>query len=565
MTAADVTAADRAATGGRGPLLVAAAAFLLALLWVAWVLRFEPWVAHNDFAVMRVSLERALDGHIPTVGTYSRLGVYHPGPLREWVFVVPYALGGGRAATLPATALVLNAAWLVACGWLAVRCGRGGCRIALWAGATLLVVGLGPNLASPWNPHLAILPLYVACWSVTLLWRGRNLSLALLAVASASFAGQLHASALPVAGSLLVCAALLPVVRALPHLHWRACLPLGFGLVLWSGVLIDLRKLGSSNLVDLVQAGAISTLGIGDALGLVSRLLWPPTGATGLSIRPSAASLVGFSRVWFVAFMAGLAGTAWWALRRRNRLEQIALRGTVPDRDVPDRDVSDRDVSDREAFVELDTVWRGAVVALATLTITVLTIAAFSPPPFRYLFGPLQAVAVFALTALACWPVAAFLRRMPERASAASSAVVFTVLACLCVGMFIFVPVDDHESAARRALGVDAAVTRFLEDHPDWANIEVVGLDMVGASAQDEVVVVAYRAGRNVRSAQFGLHLPSPDGSEPVLAVAMGPSLQCLVADPTAQQVLSGLIGESPIGIFGVEAISAGRTGCLGG
>ena len=541
-------------------MLVAAAAFLLALLWVAWVLRFEPWVAHNDFAVMRVSLERALDGHIPTVGTYSRLGVYNPGPLREWVFFVPYALGGGRAATLPATALVLNAAWLVACGWLAVRCGRGGCRIALWAGATLLVVGLGPNLASPWNPHLAILPLYVACWSVTLLWRGRNLSLALLAVASASFAGQLHASALPVAGSLLVCAALLPVVRALPHLHWRACLPLGFGLALWSGVLIDLRKLGSSNLVDLVQAGAISTLGIGDALGLVSRLLWPPTGATGLSIRPSAASLVGFSRVWFVAFMAGLAGTAWWALRRRNRLEQIALRGTVPDRDVPDRDVSDR-----EAFVELDTVWRGAVVALATLTIAVLTIAAFSPPPFRYLFGPLQAVAVFALTALACWPIAAFLRRMPERASAASSAVVFTVLACLCVGMFIFVPVDDHESAARRALGVDAAVTRFLEDHPDWANIEVVGLDMVGASAQDEVVVVAYRAGRNVRSAQFGLHLPSPDGSEPVLAVAMGPSLQCLVADPTAQQVLSGLIGESPIGIFGVEAISAGRTGCLGG
>ena len=546
-------------------MLVVAAAFLLALLWVAWVLRFEPWVAHNDFAVMRVSLERALDGHIPTVGTYSRLGVYHPGPLREWVFFVPYALGGGRAATLPATALVLNAAWLLACGWLAVRFGRGGCRIALWAGATLLVVGLGPNLASPWNPHLAILPLYVACWSVTLLWRGRNLSLALLAVASASFAGQLHASALPVAGSLLVCAVLLPVVRAWPHLHWRACLPLGFGLVLWSGVLIDLRKLGSSNLVDLVHAGAISTLGIGDALGLVSRLLWPPTGATGLSIRPSAASLVGFSRVWFVGFMAGLAGTAWWALRRRNQLKQIALRGTVPDRDVSDRDVSDRDVSDREAFVELDTLWRGAVVALATLTIAVLTIAAFAPPPFRYLFGPLQAVAVFALTALACWPIAALLRHMPERASAASSAVVFTVLACLCVGMFIFVPVDDHESAARRALGVDAAVTRFLEDHPDWGNIEVVGLDMVGASAQDEVVVVAYRAGRNVRSAQFGLHLPSPDGSEHVLAVAMGSSLQCLVADPTAQQVLSGFIDEYPIGIFGIEAVSAGRTGCLGG
>ncbi len=538
-------------------MLVTAIASLLALLWVAWVFRFRPWVAHNDFAVMRLSLERALDGHIPVVGTYSRLGVYHPGPLREWVFVGPYALGGGRAATLPATALVLNATWLLACGRLAVRCGRGGCRIALLGGATLLVVGLGPNLASPWNPHLAILPLYVACWSVTLLCRGgnRDLSLALLAVASASFAGQLHASALPVAGSLLVCAVLLPVVHPWSRLDWRSCLPLGFGLLLWSGVLIDLRKLGSSNLVDLVQTGANSTLGLGNSLGLVSRLLWPPTGATGLSIRPSAASLVGFSRLWVIALAAGLVGTAWWTVRRRNQLGHLAADGTVPDGDT----------SNGDASVESDTVWCGALVALATLTIAVLTIAAFAPPPFRYLFGPLQAVAVFALTVLACWPIGALLRLAPGRASAAASAAVCAVLACLCVGMFIFVPVDDHESAARRALGVDAAVMRFLDDHPEWRTVEVAGLDMVGASAQDEVVVVAYRAGREVRSSQFGLRLPPPDGSEPVLAVAMGPSLECLLADQAAQQVLLGSVGESPIGIFGLEADPAGRSRCLDG
>jgi hypothetical protein len=515
---------------GRRLWVITAASLLLVSLWVVWVVRFRPWVAHNDFAVMRLSLERALDGHIPTVGTYSRLGVYHPGPLREWVFVVPYALGGGRAATLPATALVLNATWLLACGWLAVRCGAGSCRIALWAGATLLVVGLGPNLASPWNPHLAILPLYVACWSVTLLARerDRDLSLALLAVVATSFAGQLHASALPVAGTLLAWAVLFPIVRALPRWSVRACLPLLLGLVLWSGVLVDLRKLGSSNLVDLAQTGATSTLGIGDALGLVSRLLWPPTGATGLSIRPSAASMVGFSRVWIIALSAALAATAWWAFRR-----------------------------------EFETVWRGAIVALATLTISVLTIASFAPPPFRYLFGPLQAVAVFALAVLACVPIGMLLRRASQRTAAAASTVGLTLLAGVCVAFFVFVPVDDHESAARRELGVEPAVLQFLEARPDWQTVEVVGLDMLGASAQDEVAVIAYRAGRDVRSAQFGLHLQSPDGSEPVLAVAMGPSFECLVAESAAQPVVSGFVGASPIGIFGLEAEAARRSQCL--
>jgi hypothetical protein len=512
---------------------------LLSLLWIAWLFRFRPWVAHNDFAVMRISLERALDGHLPTVGTYSRLGVYHPGPLREWVFVVPYALGGGRAATLPATALVLNAAWLVACGWLAARCGTGGCRIALWGGATLLVVGLGPNLASPWNPHLAILPLYVACWSVTLLCRGgnRDVPLSLLAVAAASFAGQLHASALPVAGSLVVCAVLLPVVRAGRRWDWRAWLPLAVGLVLWSGVLIDLRKLGSSNLIDLAQTGASSTLGVGNALGLVSRLLWPPTAAAGLSIRPSVASLVGFSRVWFVALVAGLVATVWSAFRLRNHA--------------------------RHVHAELEAVWRAAAVALALLTISVFTVAAFAPPPFRYLFGPLQAVAVFALTVLACWPIAMLVRRVPERATTAASTAGLAVLACVCIAMFCFVPVDDHESAARRELGIDAAVTQFLAAHPDWRTIEVVGLDMMGASAQDEVAVVTYRAGRVVRSAQFGLHLQPPDGTEPVLVVAMGPSFDCLIAEQDVEQVLSGFVRASPIGIFGLEANEARRSPCL--
>lgn len=541
MTGADPIGADRPAIARRR--LFIAAGLLAGLLWLIWAVRFRPWVAHNDFAVMRVSLERMLDGHVPTVGTYSRLGVYHPGPLREWVFAIPYALGGGRASTLPATALLLNLGWVVACGWIGLRCVTGGCRIAVMAGATLLVIGLGPNLASPWNPHLAILAMYVACWSVTLLWRGGcpNPQIALLAVASASFAGQMHASALPAAGLLLIAAVALPVLR--PRVGWSAGGPLVLGLVLWSGVLIDLGHLGSSNLVNLAQAGSGSTLGVGNAFGLVSRLLWPPTGVTGLSIRPSAESLIGFSRVWVVVLVAALAATAATAFYRRS----VAV-GVVQEPDASGRDQ-----------VDLGVVSRAGVVALAMLVVAVLTIALFAPPPFRYLFGPLQAVAVFAFAALVIWPVHEVWRRLPEPAGM----IAFVAFVGVCVAMFLVVPIDDHESAARRALGVDTVVERFLDEHPDWSTIHVTGLDMVGASAQDEVAVVAYRAGRDVRSRQFGLHLPPPSGSEPVLAVAMGDSLTCLAIDPTASTLLSGVIGESAVGIFGLDALAAQESECL--
>lgn len=551
MTEVDPAAVDLAAFDRRrlilAPAIVLLAATLLTIaLWVFWVVRYDPWVAHNDFATMRLSLERMLDGDVPTVGVYSRLGVYHPGPLREWVFVVPYALGGGRASTLPATAMVLNLTWLVACCWLVARCGAGGCRIAVAAGATLLVVGLGPNLASPWNPHLAILPLYVALWSVTLLWRGksRNLPLAVLAVTATSFAGQLHASALPVAGVLLAAAILLPLARARPRPGWHALTPLAVGLLLWSGVLIDLRHLGSSNLVGLAQAGSGSTLGVGDAIGQVSRLLWPSTPATGLSIRPSAASMMGFSRLWVVVVVAGSIATAWLAFRRTKR---------------NDVDETGESVTGDNVRHELELVWRAAVVAFAGLAISVLTIAAFAPPPFRYLFGPLQAVAVFALAAVLCWPLHLVSIRLPERFSLAA----LGVLAVVSVAMFVVVPVDDHESAARRELGIEAAVTQFLESRPEWSTVAVIGLDMSGASAQDEVAVIVYREGRDVRSNQFGLHLSAPDGSEPMFAVAMGASFECLVADPAAHQLLTGVVGESaPIGVFAIDAGLVGRFEC---
>ena len=83
------------------------------VLWVIGLVWFRPWIAHDDFAIFRIALERELDGHVRLVGAHSRLGVFHPGPLREWVFALPYWASGRRTAALPATALVLNAGWAV--------------------------------------------------------------------------------------------------------------------------------------------------------------------------------------------------------------------------------------------------------------------------------------------------------------------------------------------------------------------------------------------------------------------------------------------------------------------
>ena len=76
-----MTADDRPATGApsarRTWRTAVGAVLVAAVLWVLWVIRFEPWVAHNDFAVMRVSLERMLDGHVPTVQREEREQVDH--------------------------------------------------------------------------------------------------------------------------------------------------------------------------------------------------------------------------------------------------------------------------------------------------------------------------------------------------------------------------------------------------------------------------------------------------------------------------------------------------------
>jgi FtsH-binding integral membrane protein len=525
------------------------------VLWTVGLVWFRPWVAHDDFAIFRIALERELDGHVRLVGAHSRLGVFHPGPLREWVFALPYWLSGHRSAALPATALVLNAGWVV---WTSVVLSRLHPRRWALAGAVglgLVVVALGADIASPWNPHLAVLPAYLACWSlVTVVARDGRGWVACLC--SASFAAQLHASMLVVGGAVLA--------AALVAIAWRrprrsAVYAWGLAVLLWSGPIVDLRKGSGANLVRLGTVGADGDpVGFGAALGHVSRLLWPGTPWHRISVRPSILEFTGFHRWWLLVVVAALVATVVAHRSRRSVEAAEVAAGAGTERVVPG--------SDRLPVV-------AGVVALAAVALAAASVSLFVEPAYRYLYGPLQAPTVFALMVAVAGAVSAaepMLGRTVARSVSSLAgpiaAAVVAVVAAAVVAVFLSVPREDGPSAARRALGVEGAVTAALADRPAWRSVEAVPLELRGAGDLDaEVLDVALRRGVDARSRRVELGLEAPGRVDGVFAVAMAGVRDCLLAEPEADEIIRGTsdTGE-PFSVVAVDRESAAYGRCVG-
>lgn len=514
-------------------IVVAAAA-----LWLGGFVWFRPWIAHDDFAIFRIALERQLDGHIRFVGAHSRLGVFHPGPLREWVFALPYRLAGRRTAALPATALVLNAVWV---GWTLALLARIAPRRWAVAGAlglALVVVAVGADVGSPWNPHLAVIPAYLACWSLVTVIARDGLGW-VACICSASWAAQMHASMLVVGGAVLA-AALVTIVGRCRH---RVVVPaVGLALLLWSGPIVDLRKGRDSNLVRLVTDGTVGdSVGVSDAAGHVSRLLWPGTPWDRVAVRPSIVEFAGFHRWWLLLVVVVLVATA------------AAHRPGVP---PVAGSTGGETATDRLPLV-------AGVVALIVIALGVVTVSLFVEPAFRYLYGPLQAVAVFAfvvaLAGLVTGIGVSWDRRRPRRPVTPPDSgtipghtagdtvpvmvpimVMAGVVAVIAV-VFASVPRQDGPGAARAELGVEGAVTAALEGRPNWRTVEAVPLDLRGAGDLDaEVLDVALRRGVDVRSRRAELGLDEPEDVDGVFGVAMSPSRECLLAEPEAVEIVRG-------------------------
>lgn len=491
-------------------MVVAAIASTLFVIWLVGIVYFRRWVAHNDFAVFRLELEQTLAGNIRLRGAYSRLGLYHPGPVRTWVFAIPYWLSGRRVGALRSTALVLNLLWVVAALWMAgaVRWRRVGIASAI--GLLVVAVAMRQQFASPWNPHLAILPMYVACWAAMFVVLGHRWAW-WLAVVGASFAAQLHAAALLVGGAVVLSVFVADWRSEVGASRWRS---VGLTALLWCGPLIDLVHGRDANLARLVTVeNDARRIGLSTAVAHVARLIWPPTVIDATAVTPNIEVWQGWSR-WLVALLVGFGLV-------------LMVRG-------------DRDGR------------RLATGALLVTATVVASIALFIEPPYRYLYGPLQAAMVFVVSAV-CASAAVLLARADTHRPIDLSLAGFAVVG-FTVSVFVAsTRVDDGESAARRALGLEPAVERVLADHPEWGSVQVINADLQRANVSAELADIVYRAGRNPRSRLLVLDIDAPRGTEPAFVAAMGRSRDCLL-DAGVEPIAEGLVPsvDQPLAVFAI-------------
>jgi hypothetical protein len=115
----------------------------------------------DDNALLEITTRRAAHGE-QLLGSYSRFGWNHPGPMQFTLMVPVYALTGSRNASVYAAALTWNTLWVLAAAFVAWR--LGGSRLSLLAAGALafLLAQLGPGLVShAWGPHAIVLPLFL--------------------------------------------------------------------------------------------------------------------------------------------------------------------------------------------------------------------------------------------------------------------------------------------------------------------------------------------------------------------------------------------------------------------
>ena len=156
-----------------------------------WGRRDLPFVPMPDLALFELQI-RDLPRHLPLLGSYSRFGWRHPGPMETYLVGAVYWLTGKHAISMWIGAALINA---TACTGIVIvafrRLGRIGGALA-----TAVLCGylayLGPvGLASPWNPIVAILPFLAFAFCLWDAWcGGRWVWLAVIAYGS--FAVQAH-------------------------------------------------------------------------------------------------------------------------------------------------------------------------------------------------------------------------------------------------------------------------------------------------------------------------------------------------------------------------------------
>lgn len=494
----------RFSTGAVSPAL---AAGCVCLLWIVALVRFRGWIATDDHAAFELTLHRIGDGHLPLTGAYSRLGVRHPGPMREWIFGLVYWVSGGRSAALPATALALNA---VAAGMAVTSARRAsGMPAAFGAavGVALAALGLGIELHSPWNPHLGVLAGWAALWATIAAVRHTGW-VRPAAIVWASLASQLHAAAAPLGG---VAIGVVGVVwwRALPvRRRWQ---PVALVGACWLGPLIDARHGRQSNLARLVLDADGDRIGLLDAARYLTHLLLPWSLAEGEFRTPGVAAPA-MSATPLAVIVLAACGAAFAVAIRRGGTARLPAAG-----------------------------------GLGCLAIAWASASAFVEPIYPYLFAPL-----FAALAI---PTALLAMRLGRGMWPATVGTGLAVLITMVAAVPAITRTDPVvASPIERALR--GALAGAIEPERDYA-IAAYGMEVV---THAQVALEVDRLGGQPHSTIEALDLPPPPAGADVIAVAMNQPLSCLDAHvPQALARGTNAFTGKPVGVFLVTAAEFGE------
>ena len=477
-------------------------------VWIVGLVRFRGWIATDDHAILQLELERIAHGRIPLTGAYSRLGIRHPGPLREWGLGAAYWLTGGRAAALPATALALN---VTSAGVAVVAARRlGGMRhaAAAAAGVALAVVGLRGDLYSPWNPHLAVLAGWAAVWAAAAAVRHTGW-VRPVAVVWLSLAAQLHAAFLPI-GAVGLAVVLACWWRSTPvHSRWQ---PAAITIACWLGPLLDLRHGGQANLVRILLDSDGDRIGVVRGARHVAHLLLPWSLAAGDLRRPGGAPPPMLAAAVAVAVLAAVgAGLA--VLVRRTR------------------------GADRTA----------AGAALVALVVALASAALFVEPLYPYLFAPLAA----ALLAPTAAGVGTLITNVPGEPRDGARHVMVVIVAVAVVAGAVALVRAEPATTSPVERGLRGALAAHIVPGRAYA-IDATGMEVVTYA---QVALYVEQLGGRPYSAIGALDLDlAPDGAD-VLLTAMNAPLECLdgaAPSPLARDL--NTFSGKPVGVFSVSA-----------
>jgi hypothetical protein len=299
---------EPAATVGSGPfasrwLTAAVLAVLLSPLAVALVVNLVDGTDNpgGDQAIMEVRVRDVGGDGTPTLGSYSRFGVNHPGPAWLYAQALPYRLLGADYAGMQAAALLAGMASLAGIVLVARRLGGPTVMVLAAALSAVLVHTLGVAwVADPWEPKALVLPCAALLMLTLATVAGR--SWALLAVAAVAAAiGQTYAVMLVFCLAMGAVAAIAVARRAVvdPHERSRALHALAWSglavLVVWAPPLVQQVRGDQGNLTafaDVLRDSDDPMLGLGPAWRTVSNQVgasgqwlgaeWPLAGLAGV-------------------------------------------------------------------------------------------------------------------------------------------------------------------------------------------------------------------------------------------------------------------------------------------